>query len=242
MIIENNYSITQLFVNKEIKIIIDKKQSFTIRVPVVRDLYEDTKWSNVFFLWTRTPSDAQKYYYKKIDTTLDIIKLIVFDGAQYQEASELSKDYKRYLEKWIPNIEFDYQNQQLKVNSITITTDIWDHILYLLRLSCGEKVVQPPVFDSEEARKLYLAQQEQEEKIRKIKSQASHDKEGLMKTFLAITYAFPSITIDYLFNQTMAQIQWLQKFAAGAVSYEVNAKAYAAGNIKKGKKLDFFIK
>ena len=102
--------------------------------------------------------------------------------------------------------------------------------------------MQPPVFDSEEARKLYLAQQEQEEKIRKIKSQASHDKEGLMKAFLAITYAFPSITIDYLFDQTMAQIQWLQKYAAGAVSYEVNAQAYAAGNVKKGKKLDFFIK
>jgi hypothetical protein len=112
----------------------------------------------------------------------------------------------------------------------------------LLRLSCGEKVVQPPVFDSEEARKLYLAQQEQEEKIRKIKAQASHDKEGLMKAFLAITYAFPSFTIDYLLNQTMAQIQWLQKYAAGAVSYEVNAQAYAAGNVKKGKKLDFFIK
>jgi hypothetical protein len=59
---------------------------------------------------------------------------------------------------------------------------------------------------------------------------------------LAITYAFPSITIDYLLDQTMAQIQWLQKYAAGAVSYEVNAKAYAAGNVKKGKKLDFFIK
>jgi hypothetical protein len=40
----------------------------------------------------------------------------------------------------------------------------------------------------------------------------------------------------------MAQIQWLQKYAAGAVSYEVNAKAFAAGNVKKGKKLDFFIK
>lgn len=63
-----------------------------------------------------------------------------------------------------------------------------------------------------------------------------------MNGFLAITYAFPSITFDYLFNQTMAQIQWLQKKAAGAVSYEVNAQAYAAGNVKKGKKLDFFIK
>jgi hypothetical protein len=77
----------------------------------------------------------------------------------------------------------------------------------LLKLSCGEKVVQPPVFNSEEARKLYLAQQEQEEKIRRIKSQGNHDKEGLIKGLLAITYAFPSITIDYLLDQTMAQIQ-----------------------------------
>jgi hypothetical protein len=43
MIIENNYSITQLFVNKEIKIIIDRKQAFSIKVPIIRDLYEDTK-------------------------------------------------------------------------------------------------------------------------------------------------------------------------------------------------------
>jgi len=112
----------------------------------------------------------------------------------------------------------------------------------LLKLSSGEKVTQPPVFDSEQARKSYLAQQEREEKIRKIKSQGNKDQESLMKAFLAITYSFPSITIDYLFDQTMAQIQWLQKYAAGAVSYEVNAKAYAAGNVKKGKKLDFFIK
>jgi hypothetical protein len=48
--------------------------------------------------------------------------------------------------------------------------------------------------------------------------------------------------MDYLINQTMAQIQWLQKQAAGAVSYEVNAQAFAAGNMKKGKKLEFFIK
>jgi len=43
MIIENNYSITQLFAKKEIKIVIDKKQTFSIKVPIIRDLYEDTK-------------------------------------------------------------------------------------------------------------------------------------------------------------------------------------------------------
>lgn len=87
-----------------------------------------------------------------------------------------------------------------------------------------------------------MAQREQEEKIAKLKQSRDNDKDGLAKVLLSITYAFPSITIDYLCNQTMAQIQWLQKYAAGAVSYEVNAQALAAGNMKKGKKLDFFIK
>ena len=87
-----------------------------------------------------------------------------------------------------------------------------------------------------------MAQREQEEKIAKLKQSRNGDKDGLAKVLLSITYAFPSITIDYLCNQTMAQIQWLQKYAAGAVSYEVNAQAMAAGNMKKGKKLEFFIK
>ncbi len=241
MTINSNYSITQLFASKEITVIVDNK-SFKLEIPTLRDLYEDTKWSNIFFLWTRPVAESAKYYYKQVDRALDMITLIVFDASKYSEFTELNRLYKFYLEKWIPDIEYDYPNQELKVGDLTITVDIWDYVLYLLKLSSGEKVTQPPVFDSEEARKLYLAQQENEERIRKIKSQGMGDKEGLMKAFLAITYSFPSITIDYLFDQTMAQIQWLQKYAAGAVSYEVNAKAYAAGNMKKGKKLDFFIK
>lgn len=242
MEIHSNYSITQLFAAKELIVTIDNKFHFTLKVPVLRDLYNDSKWNNVFFLWTRPIVESSKYYYKKVETALDMITLIVFDAAQYSEFVELNNLYKFYLEKWLPDIEYDYKNQIFKIKDITITVEIWDYILYLLKLTSGEKVMQPPVFNSDEARKLYLAQQEQEEKIRRIKSQGNKDKESLMKAFLAITYTFPSITIDYLFDQTMAQIQWLQKYAAGAVSYEVNAKAFAAGNVKKGKKLDFFIK
>ena len=87
-----------------------------------------------------------------------------------------------------------------------------------------------------------MAQKAAEEKIKKIKSQGNGDIDALAKMMLSITYAFPSLTFDYLYNQTMAQIQWLQKYAAGAMSYQVNAQAFAAGNVKKGKKLDFFIK
>lgn len=241
MKISSNYSITQLFVSKKITIVVDNKPLF-INIPILRDLYEDNKWNNVFFLWTRTPKDAQKYYYKPIQTSYDIISLILFDGIKYQEYNELSNLFKFYLDKLFTNIEYDYQTQTIKIDNIIITAEIWDYILYLLKLSCGDKSVQPPVFTSEAARKMYLAQQEAEARIRKIKSNANQDKDGLMRVLLAITYKFPSLTIDYLFDQTMAQIQWLQKHAAGAVSYEVNAQAFAAGNVKKGKKLDFFIK
>jgi hypothetical protein len=115
-------------------------------------------------------------------------------------------------------------------------------VLYLLKLINGEKIEKPLIFSSEEARQFYLAQKAAEEKIKKIKASSGGDQDSLIKCMLSIVYSFPSLTFDYLFEQTMAQIQWLQKNAAGAVSYEVNAQAFAAGNVKKGKKLDFFIK
>ena len=80
-----------------------------------------------------------------------------------------------------------------------------------------------------------------DEKIKKLKAQRPGDGDGILKAFLSIQYKF-NLSFEYLAEQTMAQIQWLQSYAAGAVSYEVNAQAFAAGNMKKGKKLDFFIK
>ena len=111
----------------------------------------------------------------------------------------------------------------------------------MLKLSCGEKVEKPRTFASEDERQFYLAQKKMEEKIKQIKAQRPGDSDGLLKAFLSIQYKF-NLSFEYLAEQTMAQIQWLQTHAAGAVSYEVNAQAFAAGNMKKGKKLDFFIK
>jgi hypothetical protein len=99
-------------------------------------------------------------------------------------------------------------------------------------------------FSSKEAREFFEAQQKEDEKISAIKkeNQKQVDENSIMKVILTIQYSFPSYSLDYLLNQTLAQIQWLHNYAAGAVSYEVNAKAYAAGNMKKDAKLNFFIK
>ena len=94
-------------------------------------------------------------------------------------------------------------------------------------------------------RNFYLAQQKAEGRIQALRQQnnakAASNQDVLMKAFLSITYAFPSITFDFLLDQTMAQIQWLQQYAAKAMSYQVNAQAAAAGNVKKGFKLKSFL-
>ncbi len=247
MFIEDNYSITRLFIDKKIKIIVREKQDgatifkFFLTLKPVKDLYTDDNWNIAFQLLT---NDNYKKLFMLNDlplTHFQAITLLICNLGQYDKFASFADLLRTTLTEIISDFNIDFKQQCLKIGDNTITEEIWERIIYLLKLSCGEKVTPPPTFDSEEARKLYLAQKAAEEKIRKIRSQKG-DADTISKMMLSITYAFPSITIDYLWNQTLAQIQWLQKYAAGAMSYEVNAKAFAAGNVKKGKKLDFFIK
>lgn len=249
MKIESNYSITRLFTSKDIDIVCtdDNNKMFKFRVKLrpIKDFYEDEHW-NITYHLLANPN------YKKLLLLKDEIKMsqfeslkfLIFELGAFDKYREFYTILLEQLPLFISGFKIDNKTRELKINNVTITEEIWEYILYLLKLSYGEKVEKPLTFDSEEARQFYLAQKAQEEKIAalKAKNPKQTDENGLMKMMLSITYAFPSITIDYLWEQTMAQIHWLQKYAAGAMSYEVNAQAFAAGNVKKGKKLDFFIK
>ena len=240
MVIKDNFSIFNLFLDKNVKISIDK-QSFRVHLPTIREFSTHDKINAVYHMWTM-PSEkikASNPFHR--EGSFAFVHDIIFNVGQYKEYSEVAKNFKEILEFFIPGVVLDYQNKKIIVDSITITEEIWEYILYLLRLSCGEKVEKPRTFASEDERQFYLAQKRMEEKIKQIKSQKPGDSEGLLKSFLSIQYKF-NLSFDYLAEQTLAQIHWLQSYAAGAVSYEVNAQAFAAGNMKKGKKLDFFIK
>lgn len=242
MEITSDYSLTRLFVTKEVHIIVDGKD-FILKVKTLRDFYEDRDWNAAFHIWTSPVSKMNTslgFKDKTLTDSYDLLNLILFDLGQYGEFRKIYSLFNQVLVDILPQVQIEAPN--IIINGISMTREIWEYILYILKLTSGEKVEKPLSFSSEEARKFYLAQKEAQDKINAIKSQKQVDSDNLMKILLSITYSFPSFTVDYLFNQTMAQIQWLQKHAAGAVSYEVNAKAFAAGNVKKGKKLDFFIK
>ena len=240
MEIKDNFTIFGLFVEKKVKIIVDKT-FFHVKVPTIRDFYTNDQINAMYHLWTSSADDIMKLTPVKCSGSFDFIQIILFQLGMYKEFTEYIKMIESSLPLFLPEAEIDYANKVIKVNDIIITEEIWDYIIYILKLSCGEKVEKPRIFTSEEERKFYLAQKEMDEKIKKIKAQKQIDVEATLKAFLSIQYAF-NLSFDYLAEQTMAQIQWLQTYAAGAVSYEVNAQAFAAGNMKKGKKLDFFIK
>ena len=169
---------------------------------------------------------------------------MTFQLGAFKQYAAVVDNIHEQLAYILPGFEICFEDKTWKVNDVTITPEIWNYVVYLLKLICGEKVQKPLIFNSQAEKDFYLKQQELENKIKKIKDNADNSKnaDGLMKNILSITYSFPSITIDYLFDQTLAQIHWLAKMAAQEVSYSVNAQAFAAGNMKKGKKLEFFIK
>lgn len=240
MEIKDNFNLFNLFLDKHVKVYINNKV-FQVRMPSIKEFHLNEDLNITYHLWTSSMEKNKKILPIEVDSSLQFVKVIIFHLGMYKEYSLLADKMKTGLLFFIPNVNIDFKQKELIIEGITITEEIWDYILYLLKLSCGEKVEKPRTFASEEERKFYLAQKEMEEKIKKIKSQKPGDSEALLKTFLSIQYSF-KLSFDYLAEQTMAQIQWLQKYAAGAVSYEVNAQAFAAGNMKKGKKLDFFIK
>lgn len=240
MEIKDNFSIFNLFLDKKVKIFIDNR-SFYVKVPTIKELSLDEILNSSYHIWIQPVDKMKKMLPMDFKDSFEFLNIILFQLGIYQEYNTIAYNFKKTLSEIVPNIEIDYKNKQLIVNDIIITSEIWEYVLYVLRLSCGEKVEKPRTFTSEAERQFYLAQKKMDEKIKSIKAQKPGDSDSLIKSFLTIQYVF-NLSFDYLAEQTLAQIQWLQGYAAGAVSYEVNAQAFAAGNMKKGKKLDFFIK
>ena len=243
----SNYSITQLFFKKEITIAINREVYIKLKIPSVRNFLDDEELYKFFEIITWDTNDIKKQIGLSLENKFEFICKIFFSLAKYQEFF----DFKKLIEKQLQfilqnNLKIDYASKEFtittNVGNVIMTSEIWDYIIYILQLSYGKKVVLPPTFNTPEERKFYEAQQAAEKRIANLRKENSPtDEDFLIKMLLAITYSFPNLSFDYLFNQTMAQIQWLYKYALESVSYEVNAQACATGNMKKNKKLEFFI-
>lgn len=257
---DNNFSLFGLFVTKDVKIWSreDGKAgpSFCFTVPTMRQRYNDDEISFTVNRLSMTDDNFKDLIPGvPLNNFFDFLNCLFFsEFAGYKEIYGMAQKVKSGLVKRLKGFEIhrgvddDPLKDVITVGNsprIIMTSQICEYCQYVLRLSWGQKVSAPLAFKDAQLEKFYQAQKKYDEQIARRRSQAQGEKaggqDGRLKAFLTIEYRFPCYTHEYLLDQTMAQILWLQKYAAGAVSYEVNAKAFAAGNRKKGTKLDFFI-
>lgn len=245
---ENNFDLFQLFITKNIKIWEkgNPQNYFIVKAPTIRDFYLNENLNIVINLLNASEKELKEFnpLLKGEVNFVALVYSIFFDLSKYKQLWSFTKSLKEGLESLIPSISIDKINKKIFVKEgVELTDDICNSIQKIVKLICGDnrEEIKP---SSKEANKFYEAQREQDRKIAALKAKFgnSKNKDNLLKTFLFIEYKFPTYSHEYLLDQTMAQIQWLQSYAAGAVSYEVNTKVFAAGNMKKGSKLDFFIK
>lgn len=242
---QDNFDLFRLFLNKEVTIYSDDGAALlSMRCPSIRDTLTEHYLNLAYQLWTSDMEEIAKKTGLQVKSSWDLLTTILFDLGKYRQFANLYSCSLQAL-KFLFNdkVSINLGLHTLTIGDVIMTEEIWDYVIYLLKLCYGVKVSKPIHFNTDEERQWYLAQKKNEDRIRALREKGSKDsQDAMLKIFLNITYAFPNFTFDYLFDQTMAQIHWLQSKAAGAVSYEVKAQAYAAGNMKKGSQLDFFIK
>ena len=123
MVIKDNFSIFNLFLDKNVKISIDK-QSFRVHLPTIREFSTHDKINAVYHMWTM-PSEkikASNPFHR--EGSFAFVHDIIFNVGQYKEYSEVAKNFKEILEFFIPGVVLDYQNKKIIVDSITITEEI----------------------------------------------------------------------------------------------------------------------
>lgn len=102
------------------------------------------------------------------NNTFDVVKLMLFRLSKYIQYFHIASAIQQSLLKLIDNLTIDTKNQKFLIGDFEITRDVWDYIIYILKLSYGEKVTQPLTFENEAARKFYEKQKALDKIIEKL--------------------------------------------------------------------------
>lgn len=123
MKITDNFSISNLFISKDVLIFVDQKP-LTLRLKVVKDYYHDHEWGTVFHLWTSDLEELQGMYLQKLNNNLDRVTLILFELGAYDQFRPLYHLFKKYLEDILPNVVIDFQKKTIHIGTIALNPEI----------------------------------------------------------------------------------------------------------------------
>jgi hypothetical protein len=121
----NNYSITQLFFKKEIKIVINNSLCFYMYTPTVADFLENEEMYKLFEIINFDTKDIDKRYGLKLENKFQLIEKMFFQLKKFKEFFNLTQLLERQLQKIFKNkLYINY-----KTNEFTIETNLGSIII-----------------------------------------------------------------------------------------------------------------
>ena len=123
MEVKDNFSIFNLFLDKKVKITADGI-SFWVRVPTIREFCLEEGLNAVYHIWCLPDDQRQKIIPTPTEDSFSFVVTLLFQLGIYKEYNIIVNQFKEALAFFIPNIEIDYKNKQLMVNSLIITSEI----------------------------------------------------------------------------------------------------------------------
>lgn len=123
MEIKDNFSIFNLFLDKHVKIYIDKN-FFRVRVLTIREFCIEDTYNAMYHMWTLPTSQIEKILPIPTKTSFELVCNILFQMGIYKEFSGITASTVEALKFFLPELEINYSNKQLIVDNITITEDI----------------------------------------------------------------------------------------------------------------------
>ena len=82
MTFNNNFSISKLFMGKDITVYADNKP-FIVKVHSIKEFYENPDLNSVYHLWISSLSSIQKLYFTEVKDSFDAMTTMIFEYGKY---------------------------------------------------------------------------------------------------------------------------------------------------------------
>ena len=123
MTITDNFNLFNLFLDKRVKISVDKKH-FYVRVPTIKEFCVEEKINAVYHVWNLPVEQMKKFTILPCTSSYELTRTILFELGAYKEYKEILASFKEALYFILPDLNIDMDNKELITNSIIITQEI----------------------------------------------------------------------------------------------------------------------
>ena len=231
---KHNFSQVLLLANQKVLFENEENQSFEFIPMKVKDLYFNKPLIWFLGILEQDIEELKKYFTGiEINTHYRFIFTMLTLAEKKSELKETADSILEGLNVIVPGVHFE--NKQIKINSITMTEELFDLIVEVVYKVMNKKE-KVKVVDSDD--EMTRRMKEMQKKIQDIKSKGKKldaNSTNFEDMFAALLYEFPQYKLEDLFELNIYTFYYLFKYVGKIANYEVSKIAAGNGLAKKHK-------